>query len=112
MPGQKPRGSKSIITNSALIKNHQNGLNNNNHVLDGLGGLSLFKDKKDKDISKANSQTSGDEGNNLLGLSNEQSVIGSDNNTSKVEIQTPNVKKRHRRMKSSGARNEYDGNLT
>ena len=91
-----------------MIKNHQNGLNNNNHVLEGLGGLSLFKDKKDKDINKANSQTSGDESNNLLG-SNEQGVNANDNNTNKIEVQTPNVKKRHRRMKSSGARNEYDG---
>lgn len=35
------------------------------------------------------------------------------NHSSKVESQTPNVKKRHRRMKSSGVKNnEYDGKLT
>lgn len=50
VPGQKPRGSKSIITNSALTSSinfnwksnnqHTNGLN------EGIGGLSLAKDKK------------------------------------------------------------------
>uniref|UniRef100_A0A1B0EXB2 Uncharacterized protein n=1 Tax=Phlebotomus papatasi TaxID=29031 RepID=A0A1B0EXB2_PHLPP len=111
VPGQKPRGSKSIITNSALtaIKAHANGLT------EGLGGLSLAKEKKEKVLltaydtlkepGKSNSQTSGDEGI-ALSNSNSQTFI---NETAKVEAQTPNVKKRHRRMKSSGVKNnEYD----
>lgn len=57
VPGQKPRGSKSIITNSALTgsinfnwrssaagatgqQQHSNGIN------EGIGGLSLAKEKK------------------------------------------------------------------
>uniref|UniRef100_A0A1B0CKE6 PH domain-containing protein n=3 Tax=Lutzomyia longipalpis TaxID=7200 RepID=A0A1B0CKE6_LUTLO len=111
VPGQKPRGSKSIITNSALtaIKAHANGLT------EGLGGLSLAKEKKEKVLltaydtlrepGKSNSQTSGDEGI-ALSNSNSQTFINSD---SAKEAQTPNVKKRHRRMKSSGVKNnEYD----
>lgn len=133
VPGQKPRGSRSIITNSALTRNFQNGFNNNNNnnvnnnnngsngLTEGIGGLSLVKDKKTndkvlltafdslKEPGKANSQTSGDEGI-ALSNSNSQSFVGSDSN-SKMEVQTPNVKKRHRRMKSSGINknNEYDG---
>lgn len=55
VPGQKPRGSKSIITNSALTKHSivaKNGVNNNNNnnntnsITDGIGVLSLLKDKR------------------------------------------------------------------
>lgn len=46
---------------------------------------------------------SGDEG---MVLSNSSSFINSDN----IKMETPNVKKRHRRVKSSGIKNsEYDG---
>lgn len=42
--------------------------------------------------------------------SNSQTFLATDSNQSKVESQTPNVKKRHRRMKSSGVKNnELDG---
>lgn len=42
--------------------------------------------------------------------SNSQTFLGTDSNHGKAESQTPNVKKRHRRMKSSGVKNnEYDG---
>lgn len=44
--------------------------------------------------------------------SNSQTFLATDSNhgNGKVESQTPNVKKRHRRMKSSGVKNnEYDG---
>lgn len=42
--------------------------------------------------------------------SNSQTFLATDANHGKVESQTPNVKKRHRRMKSSGVKNnEYDG---
>lgn len=112
VPGQKPRGSKSIITNSSI-------LTKSNQVLaDGLGHLSIAKDKNKQNnekvmltgfeslrepIGKPNSQTSGDEGI-ALSNSNSQSFIGSDNSNSKLD-QTPSVKKRHRRMKSSGLKN-------
>ncbi|XP_055598601.1 centaurin-gamma-1A isoform X2 [Uranotaenia lowii] len=134
VPGQKPRGSKSIITNSALTgaNSNMNGKSggstsggsqgsSSNGLTEGLGGLSLAKDRKLtekvlltafdtlREPAKSNSQTSGDEGI-VISNSNSQSFIGSDGNTSKLDAQTPNVKKRHRRMKSSGVgkNNEYD----
>lgn len=116
VPGQKPRGSKSIITNSSI-------LSRSNQVLaEGLGSLSLAKNKNQvanndkvmltgfevlREPGKPNSQTSGDEGI-ALSNSNSQSFIGSDNSNSKALDQTPNVKKRHRRMKSSGMKNDGD----
>jgi Arf-GAP with GTPase, ANK repeat and PH domain-containing protein 1/3/4/5/6/9/11 len=123
VPGQKPRGSKSIITNSALTRS-KNGVNNNNNntnsITEGLGVLSLLKDRKStdnrvlltaydnlKEPGKASSQ-SGDESGIALSNSNSQSFIGSDGNN-KMETQTPNVKKRHRRMKSSGVKNDPEG---
>ncbi|XP_055634991.1 centaurin-gamma-1A isoform X2 [Toxorhynchites rutilus septentrionalis] len=139
VPGQKPRGSKSIITNSALTGANLastaglNGKsagptagcgsqgNTSNGLTEGIGGLSLAKDRKLtekvlltafdtlREPVKSNSQTSGDEGI-VISNSNSQSFIGSDGNASKLDAQTPNVKKRHRRMKSSGVgkNNEYD----
>ncbi|XP_058452881.1 centaurin-gamma-1A isoform X2 [Malaya genurostris] len=135
VPGQKPRGSKSIITNSALTganlpppmamngksNGSQTGSNNSNGLTEGIGGLSLAKDRKLtekvlltafdtlREPVKSNPQTSGDEGI-VISNSNSQSFIGSDGNTSKLDAQTPNVKKRHRRMKSSGVgkNNEYE----
>lgn len=125
VPGQKPRGSKSIITNSALTKYQRNGVNNNNNntssITDGIGVLSLLKDRKSsdrvlltafenlKEPGKASSQ-SGDESGIALSNSNSQSFIGSDGNN-KIDSQTPNVKKRHRRMKSSGVKNDNEGEL-
>jgi Arf-GAP with GTPase, ANK repeat and PH domain-containing protein 1/3/4/5/6/9/11 len=123
VPGQKPRGSKSIITNSALTRS-KNGVNNNNNntnsITEGMGVLSLLKDRKStdnrvlltaydnlKEPGKASSQ-SGDESGIALSNSNSQSFIGSDGNN-KMETQTPNVKKRHRRMKSSGVKNDPEG---
>jgi Arf-GAP with GTPase, ANK repeat and PH domain-containing protein 1/3/4/5/6/9/11 len=130
VPGQKPRGSRSIITNSALTKNvSKNGINNNNinnnnsttnSITEGIGMLSLLKDRKSsnekvlltaydnlKEPGKGSSQ-SGDESGIALSNSNSQSFIGSDGNN-KNDSQTPNVKKRHRRMKSSGLKNDVEG---
>lgn len=129
VPGQKPRGSKSIITNSALTaaKNGANNINNNNNtnsITEGLGVLSLLS--KDKRASsekvtltaydslkehggKASSHGSGDE-SGIHSNSNSQN-LGSDSN-SKIDAQTPNVKKRHRRMKSSGVKsNDIEGKI-
>lgn len=127
VPGQKPRGSKSIITNSALTKHTKNGFNNNNNntssITEGIGMLSMLKDRKSagervlltafdslKEPGKASSQ-SGDESGIALSNSNSQSFIGSDGNNKIESSQTPNVKKRHRRMKSSGVKNDNDGKL-
>lgn len=129
VPGQKPRGSRSIITNSALTKNvSKNGVNNNNinnnnttsSITEGIGMLSLLKDRKSsndkvlltafdslKEPGKGSSQ-SGDESGIALSNSNSQSFLGSDGNN-KNDSQTPNVKKRHRRMKSSGLKNDVEG---
>uniref|UniRef100_A0A182NF28 Small monomeric GTPase n=1 Tax=Anopheles dirus TaxID=7168 RepID=A0A182NF28_9DIPT len=142
VPGQKPRGTKSIITNSALTaaaaaaaqastNNGTNGqTNGSNGLTEGIGGLSLAKgDRKCtekvlltafdtlREPVKSNSQTSGDEGI-VISSSNSQSFLGSDGNNvaggggggNKIDAQTPNVKKRHRRMKSSGVgkNSEYD----
>jgi Arf-GAP/GTPase/ANK repeat/PH domain-containing protein 1/3 len=107
VPGQKPRGSKSIITVA--------GTNGSSSINEGLGGLSLSgKDRRTtekvllsafeavKDPSSKYSQVSGDEG---LVLSNSSSFVNGDG----IKTETPNVKKRHRRMKSSGVKNsEYD----
>lgn len=129
VPGQKPRGSKSIITNSALNaaagKNGTSNINvnnNNNSITESLGVLSLLsKDKRasnekvtltaydnlKEQHGKANSQGSGDE-SGIQSNSNSQN-LGSDSN-SKIDSQTPNVKKRHRRMKSSGVKsNDIEG---
>ncbi|XP_050101349.1 centaurin-gamma-1A isoform X2 [Anopheles aquasalis] len=136
VPGQRPRGTKSIITNSALTAaaaaaassngtsngTSSNGAGGSNGLTEGIGGLSLVKDRKMtekvlltafdtlREPVKSNSQTSGDEGI-VISNSNSQSFLGSDSNPgSKIDAQTPNVKKRHRRMKSSGVgkNSEYD----
>ncbi|XP_049283589.1 centaurin-gamma-1A isoform X3 [Anopheles funestus] len=142
VPGQKPRGTKSIITNSALTAaaaaaaqastNGTNGSNGqtagSNGLTEGIGGLSLAKDRKCtekvlltafdtlREPVKSNSQTSGDEGI-VISSSNSQGFLGCDSSNaggagggSKIDAQTPNVKKRHRRMKSSGVgkNSEYD----
>ncbi|KAK6644466.1 hypothetical protein RUM43_000733 [Polyplax serrata] len=98
VPGQKPRGSRSIIPTS-------NGLN------DGLSNLSLYtgKDKRLNDKSLMASFDSTKESGSLsLPPSNDEGI--SSNNTAftngtDLRIETPNVKKRHRRIKSSGVKN-------
>lgn len=110
VPGQKPRGSKSIITVA--------GTNGTSSINDGLSTLSILgKDKRVtekgllsafetvKDPNSKYLQVSGDEGM----LSNSSSFINSEN----IKMETPNVKKRHRRVKSSGIKNsEYDDSDT
>lgn len=47
IPGQKPRGSKSIITNSALTSSvNLNWKSAGSGLIEGIGGLGLTKDKK------------------------------------------------------------------
>ncbi|KAH8393053.1 hypothetical protein KR215_003736 [Drosophila sulfurigaster] len=129
VPGQKPRGSKSIITNSALTSSLlANGQRAQGTLNEGFGCLTLAKDNQRKlneklsllgagagaEPLKSNSsqQTSGDEGI-AMSNSNSQTFIAGEAPTanSKLEAQTPNVKKRHRRMKSSSVKaNEADDN--
>ncbi|CAH1112360.1 unnamed protein product [Psylliodes chrysocephalus] len=108
VPGQKPRGSKSIITVA--------GGGHHNVINEGLGGLSLagkekrptervllgaFDSVKDSN-SRYGQQASGDEG---MALSSSNSFL----NGEITKTETPHVKKRHRRVKSSGVKNsEYD----
>ncbi|XP_074039096.1 centaurin gamma 1A isoform X2 [Leptinotarsa decemlineata] len=108
VPGQKPRGSKSIITVA--------GGHCHSAINEGLGGLSLIsKDKRTTEKallsaydavkdpgSRYAQQASGDEG---MVLSSSNSFL----NGEIAKTETPNVKKRHRRVKSSGVKNsEYD----
>ncbi|XP_065357616.1 centaurin-gamma-1A isoform X1 [Calliphora vicina] len=107
VPGQKPRGSKSIITNSALTTSM---LSTNN----------AFEPLKESAVkSNSSQQTSGDEGIAMSNSNSQTFIAGTTENSqrellavnasNKLEAQTPNVKKRHRRMKSSSVKsNEID----
>ncbi|KAI8121054.1 Centaurin-gamma-1A [Lucilia cuprina] len=107
VPGQKPRGSKSIITNSALTTSM---LSTNN----------AFEPLKESAVkSNSSQQTSGDEGIAMSNSNSQTFIAGAGENSqrellavnasNKLEAQTPNVKKRHRRMKSSSVKsNEID----
>lgn len=129
MPGQKPRGSRSILTNSTLTSSMNFYWKaTNNAISDGIAGLTLPKDRKNSEknslttfdpqresIGKTNSHTSGDEGV-VLSNSNSQTFLANEsaNNSKHNESQSStssnsNVKKRHRRMKSSGVKNDVDG---
>ncbi|XP_018331989.1 centaurin-gamma-1A isoform X2 [Agrilus planipennis] len=92
VPGQKPRGSKSIIT---VV-----GTNGSYSINDGIGGLTLTTGgfESGRDASSKYAQASGDEG---MVLSSSNSFLNAEN----LKTETPNVKKRHRRMKSSGMKN-------
>lgn len=107
LPGQRPRGSKSILTNSTLSSFYWKSTNN--VISDGVAGLTLPKDRKSSDfresIGKTNNPTSGDEGV-FLSTSNSQTFIPGEGPSL-----NSNVKKRHRRIKSSVTKNELDGNL-
>ncbi|KAH8400525.1 hypothetical protein KR222_002978 [Zaprionus bogoriensis] len=142
VPGQKPRGSKSIITNSALTSSLlANGQRAQSTISEGIGCLTLAKDNQRKlneklsllgagsaagaEPLKSNSsqQTSGDEGIAMSNSNSQTFIVGEQAAATaagvaagviaanKLEAQTPNVKKRHRRMKSSSVKaNEADDN--
>ncbi|EEB18609.1 Centaurin-gamma, putative [Pediculus humanus corporis] len=100
VPGQKPRGSRSIIPAS-------NGLN------DGISNLSLCnyvgKDKKLGDKSSLSTfDANKDSGSLSLPQQNDDGIPSNNSvfiNGADLRIETPNVKKRHRRIKSSGVKN-------
>ncbi|XP_017769282.1 PREDICTED: centaurin-gamma-1A isoform X2 [Nicrophorus vespilloides] len=92
VPGQKPRGSKSIIT-VAPTNGHTINEGSKDKRLTEKVLLTAFEMSKD---SGKCSQVSGDEG-----MFNSNSFLNGDS----LKTETPNVKKRHRRMKSSGVKN-------
>lgn len=125
MPGQKPRGSKSILTNSILTSSvNLYWKATNNAISDGIAGLTIPKDRKSFSTfdslrdSAGKSNTSGDEGV-VLSQSNSQTFMSNENashnkhndSQSSTSSIIHTVKKRHRRMKSSGIKNEIDGDL-
>ncbi|CAH1997408.1 unnamed protein product [Acanthoscelides obtectus] len=113
VPGKRPRGTKAIITVAGTgAGNCHAGIN------EGFGGLSITgKDKRATEkvllsafetvkdpSSKYSQQQSSDEG---MVLSSSNSFL----NGEIAKTETPHVKKRHRRVKSSGVKNsEYDDN--
>ncbi|XP_063230805.1 centaurin-gamma-1A isoform X2 [Bacillus rossius redtenbacheri] len=112
VPGQKPRGSKSMNTATAT----------NNGISDGFSGLAITsyqnKEKRftDKVLLTAFELLKEPGSRVIQPASNEDAVVISNSSVSQAllngtdgKIETPNVKKRHRRMKSSGMRNlEFD----
>ncbi|KAG7307998.1 hypothetical protein JYU34_006627 [Plutella xylostella] len=107
VPGQKPRGSKSIIT-TVPGYNGYSSLD----IHDSIGGLSLgYKDKPTRATDKALMSAfdalkePGTQTRQTLGPEELTSMVGSTNGSDK---DTPHVKKRHRRMKSSGVKNGDD----
>ncbi|CAK1598426.1 unnamed protein product [Parnassius mnemosyne] len=101
VPGQKPRGSKSIITTVPGYNGYSSF-----DIHDSIGGLSLgYKDKPTRITDKALMSafdTLKEPASSRQSLASEIEV-GSTNGTDK---DTPHVKKRHRRMKSSGVKKD------
>ncbi|XP_059489872.1 centaurin-gamma-1A isoform X2 [Neocloeon triangulifer] len=112
LPGQKPKGSKTILPNSSSTSAASS-------LAEGLGSLGLGAFTKDKGKNDKVTLTSyeylKDPGSRLSNQSDDSLVIG---NTSisimngssaahavDMKSETPNVKKRHRRIKSSGLKN-------
>ncbi|PNF32214.1 Centaurin-gamma-1A [Cryptotermes secundus] len=109
VPGQKPRGSKSIMGGATA---------GNNGISDGLASLTITsfqgKEKRvtDKVLLTAFELLKDSGARVIQAPSNEDAMIISNNTISSSllngtdgKIETPNVKKRHRRMKSSGMKN-------
>lgn len=139
LPGQKPRGSKSVITNSSLTASMNFYWKaTNNAISDGLAGLTLPKDRKNSEklsmgsaealrdsIGKTNNHiTSGDEGVGLSSNSNSQVFLANDSvNNSKHNDSQPSTSaaaapvtalsnsnvKKRHRRMKSGVKNEVDG---
>lgn len=109
VPGQKPRGSKSIMGGATA---------GNNGVSEGLAGLTItsFQGKEKRVTEKVlltAFEVFKEPGARVIQTpSNEDAMIIPNNTISSSllngtdgKIETPNVKKRHRRMKSSGMKN-------
>ncbi|XP_065582918.1 centaurin-gamma-1A-like isoform X1 [Artemia franciscana] len=115
VPGQKPRGSRSTMNPPSTPVNPSQS-NGNINALDSVGSLSIVggynipligKDKKDKVLLTAYELLKEGGANKVVNGSEDLSTEES------CRLETPNVKKRHRRMKSSGNKandlEEYDG---
>ncbi|CAB3366326.1 Hypothetical predicted protein [Cloeon dipterum] len=109
LPGQKPKGSKTVLPNSSstsAASSLAEGLGNL-----GIGAFSKEKGKTDK-VTLTSYEYLKDPGSRLSNQSDDSLVIGNTslnfiNGTSSADLksETPNVKKRHRRIKSSGLKN-------
>ncbi|XP_047528456.1 centaurin-gamma-1A isoform X1 [Vanessa atalanta] len=103
VPGQKPRGSKSIITTVPGYNGYTSM-----DIHDSIGGLSLgYKDKPTRATDKAllsAFDTMKEPASSRQSLASEVEVCS----TNGTDKDTPHVKKRHRRMKSSGVKKDGD----
>ncbi|XP_028171165.1 centaurin-gamma-1A isoform X2 [Ostrinia furnacalis] len=99
VPGQKPRGSKSIITTVPGYNGH-----NSLDIHDSIGGLSLgYKDKPTRATDKALMSafdTMKEPATSRQSLASEADLASTNGDK--------DVKKRHRRMKSSGVKKDGD----
>ncbi|VVC43481.1 PH domain-like,Small GTPase superfamily,Pleckstrin homology domain,Arf GTPase [Cinara cedri] len=118
VPGQKPRGSKTIMslsTSSSASANHHHSTNGG--LSEHLSNISIsnfqMKDKRTADkvmltafeLLKEPSYKNGGSANSdesTIGVSNTSLSV----NNGELKAETPNVKKRHRRMKSSNIKNQ------
>ncbi|XP_041970576.1 centaurin-gamma-1A isoform X2 [Aricia agestis] len=101
VPGQKPRGSKSIIT-TVPGYNGYTSLD----IHDSIGGLSIgYKEKPTRATDKALLSAFDTMKEPTCSRQSIDLEVGSTNGTDK---DTPHVKKRHRRMKSSGVKKDGD----
>ncbi|XP_050664291.1 centaurin-gamma-1A isoform X2 [Leptidea sinapis] len=104
VPGQKPRGSKSIITTVPGYNGYTSV-----DIHNSIGGLSLgYKDKPTRATDKA--LMSAFDAMKEPASSRQSLASEADVATNGTDKDTPHVKKRHRRMKSSGVKkDEEDG---
>ncbi|CAK1545998.1 unnamed protein product [Leptosia nina] len=100
VPGQKPRGSKSIITTVPGYNGYTSF-----DIHDSIGGLSLgYKEKPTRATDKA--LMSAFEAMKEPASSRQSLASEIDVATNGGDKDTPHVKKRHRRMKSSGVKKD------
>ncbi|XP_038222902.1 centaurin-gamma-1A isoform X2 [Zerene cesonia] len=100
VPGQKPRGSKSIITTVPGYNGYTSI-----DIHDSIGGLSLgYKEKPTRATDKA--LMSAFEAMKEPASSRQSLASEVDIATNGTDKDTPHVKKRHRRMKSSGVKKD------
>ncbi|KAH9368657.1 hypothetical protein HPB48_004676 [Haemaphysalis longicornis] len=108
IPGQKPRGSRAAGSTP-----HVNDLTSDVGTLSLAGGVPFFKYKepREREFPASFEPADAPHGSNpfFAGMLNgsETQLIPAVPNTNPMlsKLETPNVKKRHRRMKSTGAKN-------
>ncbi|XP_060848882.1 centaurin-gamma-1A isoform X1 [Rhopalosiphum padi] len=115
VPGQKPRGSKTImsLSSSSTSANHHSS----NGISEHMSNISISnfqsKDKRtaDKVMLTAFELLKEPSYKNGVSANGDESTISMSNtslstNNGDLKAETPNVKKRHRRMKSSNIKNQ------